>query len=279
MKNRIGILIVVILLVSFFLNAFGISWGLPYRWNVDEDVNLSLRLIGEKTIFTKDTMHPPFYRYVLAVVMVPYLLFMKLIGFDFVSLNNSASVSWLKVVRDFPDFANGIFLYARLFSAFLGIFTVFLVYLIGKNIDSKRLGLFSALTLALTQGFVAVNHFAKTTALVNFLSVLAVYLCIKALKNKSKSFRSIGFAAFVVGLTIGTKYNAAILCLPIFLTYAFLQKNQIQDKKGCWISSAIFKKESLFIFLFLFMGLLFSWPTLFIDNTFLSSVFFYHDYF
>ena len=218
---KTGAILSIILLLSFFLNTLGITWGLPDRWNVDESVANVLKMAYNRQIMPeKDVTHPTFYYFFLIVFLAFYFLLLKFTGYPLYLAASSASVSWINFANTDPFLASSLYIIARTLSAILGVATVFVVYLIAKKIYSKRVGLFSALILALSAGFIEDSHYAKSSILVNFLSVLTVYFCIKAVWD-GKFRKNFLIASFLAGLSLATKFNGGILILPLIATYLY----------------------------------------------------------
>jgi len=221
---KIKFILCFILLASFLLNVYGINWGLPYKWNVDEQVGVTLRMFSSKTLLsTQDEFgHPTLYFYCLGIFLAPYLLLLKMLHYPFNLLQSAASVSWFKVAIEFPSFATNIYLFSRLLSGIFGAICVYFVYLTGKSVFNQKVGLFSAAVLALTKGFVGVNHFANSTGLVNLLGIVTIYLCVKYLDEEGME-KHILLAGYFGGLSLAAKYNGFILlipiCMSIFLKY------------------------------------------------------------
>jgi hypothetical protein len=208
-------LVSLILLVSLFANAYGIIWGLPSRWNVDEPVATTLRMMGEKTLMpVNDPMHPTLHYFFLMAFFLPLLMVLRLFNYPLEDVIAAGQISWIHLSLKHPDFATMVYVIARLSSCILGTATVFMTYKIGKRIFGSRVGLLSAGFLAITMGFVGVCHTAKSTSLVLFLSTLAVYLGLKALDNHNFK-KYFCLSAFVAGLSLSTKYSGGILLLPL----------------------------------------------------------------
>lgn len=205
------------MIVSLGLHVYGLNWGLPSRWNVDEEVIASVQVLAQGSV---DPMpdKPPLYRYVLAAFLIPFFVFQKIAGVDLAGIRASASISWIQLALDYPDFATRLFLYARLFSACLGTAIVYVVYRLGALLFGRLAGLFGAAILAVTQGFVISNHYARSETLVNFLAVVVVYLCLRGLRRRG-FLRHFYAASILAGLATTAKINGAILLAPVMASY------------------------------------------------------------
>ncbi len=245
-----------ILALKLFLSVYGITWGLPYRWNQDERITTALRMIAEKAFFycPVDYYHPLFYKYFLIAALAPYYLFLKLVGCNFSVIQKASSVSWLSLVKAAPDFASGIMLVGRASSVILGLFTVVMVYLIAKKMYGRKIGIFSALALTLNMGFITTNHFIKDENLAVALLVCALYLWITALDGRL-NIKRIYLASFLTGLAIATKLDTTVLLSGAVLmgAYVLLSGDLSFSKK---------RKILFFTGLLIFAGFLFGYPRL-----------------
>jgi hypothetical protein len=137
-------------------------------------------------------------------------------GYPVEMLKNAASTSWMEMAKSFPDFAVNIYVYSRTVSAVLGALVVYMVFLLGKKVYSEKAGLLSAAFLAVTMGFVGVNHFAKYTTFEMFFVVLTLLLCVR---------NSIFWAALSAGISLSIQLDAFILLLPLAVAFLFNVKN------------------------------------------------------
>jgi len=275
-------IILIILLLSFSLNVLGVTWGLPDRWNVDEAVSSALKMAYNRQMTPEsDTTHPTFYLFFLIVFLGLYVLFLKFTGYPLSAAASSASVSWINFANTDPFLASSLYIVARTVSALLGVGIVFIIYLIAKKIYGKRAGLFSALILALSAGFIADNHYAKSSALVNFLSVLTVYFCIKAVYNSSFR-RNFLIASFLGGLTLATKFNGGILVLPLITAYLYnytADHSYSNNSVSCclkYVKNLITSGMVLRSFAFYLLGIFIGFPAIFLHTArYIPSLIFY----
>ncbi len=228
--------LVIFILINLLLNIYGNDWGLPSRWHSDEKVANVLHMANEKTLIDPigEYLHPTGYHLFLLTSFIPVYGYLKLINYPIASLKEAASISWIHMAKLHPGFATGIYIYARALSALLGALTVYLIYLLGKEMYDEKVGLFAAASLSVCMGFVGVNHFAKYTSLVNLLIVLVILFCIKALKERtSRSSNGYLFFGFLsAGYASSVHINAPLLLLPLFLTFIFIGSNLFNKFKS-----------------------------------------------
>ena len=234
MKNALlsllkGKALFIIFLFSLFLNIYGIDWGLPFRWNVDQAVTPSLRLAVDKTIFPIDNIRPAFYYYLNLLVLAPYFIFLKCSSFPIGKLITVSKLSWNSLSLSLPQVAANIFIISRLLSALCGSLTVLVLYKIGKILFSKRIGLLSALILSMTMGFLVFNHLARSVALVDLLSMISMLYCFKYIIRQQRK-KYFYYACMLSGLCFATKYNGLFLLLPVIMAYYLMRKDKLVNK-------------------------------------------------
>lgn len=209
-----------ILLLSGSLMVYGLWWGLPDRWCFDEQVTYSLRLLASGSPFTvANAVHPQLYNFFLAAVLAPYLLYLKVSGFPLHELQAAASVSWLTLVRAFPDVATTVYLIGRGASVVLGMLSLLLVYRIGRLLYGERAGLLAALVLGISLGFVDTHHLAKHTALVVFLVLVVGDLALSAYQQTDR--RRLFWASFFSGLASTAKLDGVISALLVIASFSY----------------------------------------------------------
>ncbi|MBN3038350.1 MAG: glycosyltransferase family 39 protein [Candidatus Omnitrophica bacterium] len=253
--------IIFILAISLFLNLFGIGWGLPDRWHPDEHVAQTLQMIGERKIV--DFYHPPFYKIVLAGYMVPFLAYFVLTqGQAGVKLVSSCS-SWIGLVRTLPDFATNIYLVARSMSALFAVACVYLTHRIGKAIYNEKVGLFSAMTLAATMGFVGRSHLAKEGIFVTFLVLLVLLLCISSFQTKEwgRAKKYFLLACLFGGFSLAAKYDGGIAVVILAVTFVLLVKEKMHSNEITGKVKTSFQIAALGVLVYM-LGLISGWPGL-----------------
>ena len=214
-------LLALAIVVNLALTLYGINWGLPARWNVDQEVTEAVKMATERRWLTYDIYHPPFYKVVVLAALAPYAGYLALRGASFGALAEAASVSWHHLTQVAPDVASGLFLVARGLSAIFGAVMVWLVYRIGLRLMTPVGAVAAAGALAVTMGFVGDNHLERSSPLVNLLGVVVLLASVAALDERSRYAaargRWLAVGWFVAGLSCAVKYNGLILALPLLL--------------------------------------------------------------
>ena len=108
---------------------------------------------------------------------------------------------------------------ARLPSLLLGIGTVYLIYLIGKQLFNKRVALISSLLLALAPLHIYYSQEARMYSLAAFAATLSTYYFIKLVKGKGVFMDSLYY--FLSLLLVFSSDYLAYLIIPVHLFHVF----------------------------------------------------------
>lgn len=257
MSNK-KIILLAVLVLTFFLNIFGITWGLPSKWCIDEPVTDALKTIAAKSILPMgDGFHPTFHYVILIIFLAPVLLFLKVTGYPLDMVQKAASVSWINLSNVDPVFASLIYIVARISSALFAVLSIYLAYRIAKKIYSEMAGIYSALFLGVTMGFIAETHMSKSTALLIFMILLTVFACINYYDRNTIKKYIVPF--FCGGLTFATKYNGGIIIFPLgyYLFKTLTKERQLEEGKiKLFVNTLLLNKNfyvSLTVFLISFL--------------------------
>jgi 4-amino-4-deoxy-L-arabinose transferase-like glycosyltransferase len=112
---------------------------------------------------------------------------------------------------------------SRLSSVVFGTATVYLVFLFARSLDSK-IGLLSAAIFAVSPLAIMISHYATVDSMMGLWSALSLVGMLAWLRGNKRGQL---LAAAAVGLAVSTKYNAAILLLPIALIAVELEWAQM----------------------------------------------------
>jgi hypothetical protein len=203
--RRFEVVICLLVVGAFVLRSWGASSGLPLLNIKDEG-----QMVPAAVRFGSGDLNPHSFTY---PSLFKYLLFFLYGGFFVVGriFGKFASVDDFKLhyFHDPSDF----YVIARLCSAVLGSLTVLMVYLIGRQIHSKKVGLLAALFFAVDFQHVRYSHLAKPDAAMVFLLVTAIYFAVRiATAGKLRDYL---LAGALGGLAISAKYNAITVTVAI----------------------------------------------------------------
>lgn len=190
----------VVLLAAFAVRVYGISAGIPYAVGIDEPfiVNHALQILK-----TGD-WNPHFFDYPSLVIYIHTVV-------------AAARFLWGAAHSEWSTLEGlqtaDLYEWARWMSLVFAMLTVWLVYRVGKQLDSRWVGVVGAALIAVLPLHVRESHFALTDVpLVTFVT-LALLLALRAARRQTLG--SYLAAGAVAGLAAATKYNGAIVLVAL----------------------------------------------------------------
>jgi 4-amino-4-deoxy-L-arabinose transferase-like glycosyltransferase len=192
-----GLAIGAVLLLALGLRLWGVSHGLPYAYNADENAHFVTRAIG---MFGHDWnpnyyVNPPAYTYVVHL----------LLG---IAYGGRAGVS-----DAFAAHPTSIWMIGRVAAGVIGTLAVWLLYLAGSRLVDRRVGLLAAGLMAVA--FLPV--FYSKLALNDVPTTAGVCLALWGAAGilRLGRARDYAFAGIGLGLACATKYTGGIVLLSI----------------------------------------------------------------
>ncbi len=122
----------------------------------------------------------------------------------------------------------------RLPSAIFGIASIYLLYLLGKSLYEKKVGLLAALLLAVNSNHVYISRIGLQESYVIFFILLTIYAVIRTTKNP-RFFLLVGAS---LGLGLLTKYTAIIL-IPLCLVYLLIYNRGLFKSRFFYFGAGI----------------------------------------
>ena len=232
-RNPYSILMIVIISLGFLIRIYGINFGKPYLYHIDEWklVNQAGQLLNIKNL-SKEVLlgigtYPPFFTYILAFAFAVF----GVAGLVFGKFSSVAAIVEFYQIDPFT-----FHLIGRNISVIMGTATIPLIYLIGKHMYNKKVGLIAALFLTFIFIHVRNSHYCTVDIPTTFFVILAFYFMTLILKeNRLKN--SI-WASIFSGFAIATKYNSLFIVVPLglahLMTYTikkFSIKKRLLNKK------------------------------------------------
>lgn len=208
MRNRVvkiipGVLLGFLLLGAFALRLWGDDFGLPAytRYHPDEhalvDRAAQILWTGEWNLGRFN--YPPLYAYLQAGAYAVFFLL------------RASKGDW-SAVPPFP--LPEYYHIGREVTGLVGTFTVLIVYLIGRQIAGRRMGLLAAALLGGCYLHVVHSHYATFDVMVAFLVALALLFSLLVVDRQEAKWYL--FAGLAAGLAGATKYNGAlVVVLPL----------------------------------------------------------------
>ncbi len=186
-----------LLLIALGLRLWGITWGLPFTYNLDERAHFVPKAVG---FFSGDLdphyqLNPPGFSYLIGLAYAVWFH-----GGD-------------AVRSAYADDPSKAFLVARTVSALMGTASVGLLYLAGARLFGRWTGLLAGALLAVAYMPVFYAHQAINDA--PTLAGVSLSLVGAALVLRRGRLLDYALAGLGAGLAAGLKYNAGIILLAL----------------------------------------------------------------
>ena len=206
----------IILLCAFFVRFLGINFGLPYLhyWDEPQAANPALRMLKTGDFNPHVFNWPGLTSYSCFLVdVVHYYYLMKTAESDYpypntvldeIEINEEPVWNWRWSVSH-PSF----YLWNRFFFCVIGTITVFLTYLIAKEMGGEATGLMAAFLIAgFSRWHILYSRYIAPDILVCFFVLLVVYYAIRY--NRSHALKDLLISLLFAGLAISSKYSAIL---------------------------------------------------------------------
>ncbi|CAB4941926.1 unannotated protein [freshwater metagenome] len=197
------IALALVVLGGLALRLWGIRWGLPYAYNLDERSHFVPRAVA---YFRESSLDPDY------------------------QLNPSGLTQWIAaalwifkggsdgVVRAWNTDPGAIWTIARVSSAVLSTAAIALMYAAGSRLFDRRVGLLSAAILAFAFLPVHYGHLALNDGPSLAATALALFAIAGIVRYGRR--RDYALAGAAIGLGFGVKYNTAFVGLPLLTAAA-----------------------------------------------------------
>lgn len=216
--NREALLVGIILLAALLVRVWGVNYDLPYIYDPDEPVYLTII----QNIFKTGDPNPHFFHYpslffyINALAYVPYYLLGKLIGALHTPNDILPPIS-LVMGTTLARMPTTVLL-GRSITILFGVATVGLVYFVGKQITSRpAVGVLASLMVAISSTNVWHSRLITPDTLVTFFSLASILASI-LIYQQGKTWHYV-VAGICVGLAASSKYNGGLIVLPLLLAH------------------------------------------------------------
>ncbi len=237
LKNKTALALTAILLAAFALRVVGISYGLPQEFIGDEfvQVAVALKMLDEKSLlpyFPDVFYHQPLSAYVSTAGIGAYLAWQLASG----------RFEGIAEMRDFyAVHSTDLLLIVRFLSVLLGTAAVGLIYLAGRDLFGRRVGLLAAAFAAFDFLLVYINHSGRVWGYMVFFVALALWTGVRLLN--ADRWRDYFFSA-------GASFLAAANLLPGIITFVpqFVARFSFKNRR-MWLAVAALAAGLVLIFL------------------------------
>ncbi len=201
--------LIVIMSVAAVLRTAGITYQLPVPTGPDHSslIAVSLRM------GTGD-LNPHWFTWPAA----PFYFLAGCFGLMFAVCRVLGVVSGASELKQwFFEDPSAFYLYVRFIMVAVGLVSVAVIYRVGCQLRSRRVGLLAAAILAVTPAEVILCHYQKAEPLLVLTVLLALAALIRWWQHDSMGRALLAGAA--IGLACAVKYNAAPLVVPAFAVW------------------------------------------------------------
>ena len=137
------------------------------------------------------------------------------------------------VLEPFTDFESMLSMSSyvgRSIMALADVGTVFMVYLLGKRIYSRRVGLLAASLVALAVVHIQLSHFYRPEPLLVFFLTVSFWFMLQVIEKRR--LRDSLLLGLFVGLTLAPKISVLPLVMPLAIAYGF---RLFTTSEGRWV--------------------------------------------
>ncbi len=210
-----------ILVLALLVRSWGINWGLPFIYHVDEErfFQISKNYLATGDLNPRFFHVPTLYTYSVAAIWEGYYFAGKLTGAfssrqDFLARSGRNPTPFIVL--------------GRLFTLLMSVAAILAVYFIGKRMFGPAAGALAALMLIFSSEHNKISHYmVPDSVMVSFLIFSFYFIWRTYEEGKLKFYLLSGLFA---GLAFGTKYGGHFLVLPLVLAHVF----SLRKKKTPW---------------------------------------------
>ncbi|MHB1162451.1 MAG: ArnT family glycosyltransferase, partial [Chloroflexota bacterium] len=196
-----------VLALGLALRWAGMGWGLPFAYQ-PEETSIYFRLANELALGGKWNpyyfQNPSLFIYLLGVEFIGVYAVCRALLFG------QTPSDLYMVFRGEQDLFYGL---GRMNSVLLGAATVLLVYLVGRRLWGRRVGLMAGALMAVNFLHVRNSQYAVNDVPSTFFVVAAVFFAVRLVEEGS--WRYYALAGLMAGLAASTKYNAGVVVVAI----------------------------------------------------------------
>lgn len=236
-RHKILASLLLILAAAFFIRFIGISYGLPQEFIGDEfvQVAISLKMLDTRSLipnFPDIFYHQPLSAYISTFGISVFLLWQLVTG----------RFSGIADMRDFYIIhSTDLLVVVRFLAVISGVLTVWLIYLIGRDLFNRRVGLTAAFFGAFDFLLVFTQHTGRVWGYMPVFIALALWTSVKLFKQDR--FKNYFLSAGASLLAIANLLPGIITFVPS-LVARFFWKN-----KKLWTSMVLIALGTVIILL------------------------------
>lgn len=191
---------------------YGLSWGLPYHFHSDERI---LAYFTEK-LRTTESIQQLTNQEIRFFLYPPFLMYLLIILITLTSFFHSFSLTD-------PSSLTLYYLLGRGIAASFGSATLVGVYLLGRQLYTRSVGILASIFLAFSVLHIRDSHFYFPDVPFTFFLVLTVFFAAQFIKKQQLKYYLL--AGIFTGVGVATK-QTALMGLPVVLTAYLIERFQ-----------------------------------------------------
>ncbi|MFN8596980.1 MAG: glycosyltransferase family 39 protein [Anaerolineae bacterium] len=211
-------------LIALFIRLWGVGFGLPYEYHIDEHFYYPYAwAMGQGRFNLPDQSHgPSLYLGLLLIAQQTAHVMAR---------PDLTSAQFGELITSDPSLA---LLAGRLVSALAGALTVPIVFLLARRYRDERTGLLAAAIMTVVFFHVRDSHFGVPDAVMVLFTTLTIWLALRAFDTH----RPLDFllAGFFAGQTAAAKYTSALIFVPVILAIFATRRRLLAS--GLWLLMA-----------------------------------------
>ncbi len=219
--------LLLVLALALALRVWGLNWGLPsaahyFSYHPDETVVLDVASRGMNVFAGR--LLPHFYNY------GSLQLYLVCFANTLAALSGAVDIVPKDYVAWYPEWAK-MYLVGRCLTVGMGVGTVWATYALGTRLWGRRAGLLSALVLAVMPLHAQHSHFLTVDVPGTLWVTLSLVWAARLLTGAPRRLRAALWAGIFAGLAAATKYNLALVLLPV-LAACVMRRRQKEEGGG-----------------------------------------------
>ena len=203
--------LLLVLALALALRVWGLGWGLPsathyFSYHPDETVVLDVASRGMNVFAGR--LLPHYYNY--GSLQFYLVCFANTLA----ALAGAVDIVPKNMAVWYPEWAKMYFV-GRCLSVGMGVGTVWALYALGRRLWGRRAGLLAALVLAVMPLHAQHSHFLTVDVPGTLWAVLSLVWAARLMMGDPRRLRAALWAGIFAGLAAATKYNLALVLLPV----------------------------------------------------------------
>ncbi|MFH1052921.1 MAG: glycosyltransferase family 39 protein, partial [Candidatus Woesearchaeota archaeon] len=249
LKKKSTYILLLILIFAFFLRFNGIDYGLPNLYWGDE-ATIVYRALKMGT----GDLNPHWFVWpATPQINFMFIVYGFLFSFGYVFGIYQSPTDFIYKFLEDPTVW---YLIARFIIVLVGVATIYLVYVLGKKIYNKNIGLMAALFLSVSFIHAKLSHMIKPDIPVTLFILLSVYFCYRL--YETGKLRHYLLSGLFAGVAISFLYSGIFLVISIFvahLLYCMKNKKSVFElfKNMKSIFEVFLNKKLIFAYIYLIL--------------------------